>query len=316
MNITTMTKQHIPEAAVLFAQSYKKLRASVCCLPTRMEDPDCTGSYLDNLLTHSSAVAALEEDRLVGYLGWWLVEGFRGTRQKAAYCPVWAHSTGGQPSRIYRELYRAASSAWLAAGCQTHAISLLAHEAETQKTWFWNGFGLTVVDAVRSLDAINIAAPDGYTLRQAVLADAPVLAEIEAEHWRHYAEPPTLMVVNGANTTEEFVQLIAVPENRVWVAWKGQELAGYLRFEGISHGATEIVRDEGTTAITGAYVRPAHRGQRIAGALLDAALADYKAAGFTRCSVDFESFNPEAAAFWPRYFSPVCYSVVRVPERG
>jgi hypothetical protein len=41
----------------------------------------------------------------------------------------------------------------------------------------------------------------------------------------------------------------------------------------------------------------------------------YAAQGYTACSVDFESLNPEAAVFWMRYFEPVCYSVLRFPER-
>jgi hypothetical protein len=52
----------------------------------------------------------------------------------------------------------------------------------------------------------------------------------------------------------------------------------------------------------------------VAVALLDAALRDYQAHGLTFCAVNFESFNPEAAAFWMKYFEPVCLSVVRVPE--
>jgi len=51
-------------------------------------------------------------------------------------------------------------------------------------------------------------------------------------------------------------------------------------------------------------------------ALLRAALEDHRARGFRRCAVDFESFNPEAAAFWPRFFQPVCYSLMRIPERA
>ena len=47
---------------------------------------------------------------------------------------------------------------------------------------------------------------------------------------------------------------------------------------------------------------------------LDAALRDYADQGFTCCAVNFESFNPEAALFWPRYFDPVCYSLTRIPE--
>ena len=75
-----------------------------------------------------------------------------------------------------------------------------------------------------------------------------------------------------------------------------------------------VVQDERTIAITGAYIRPAYRGRGLAPAILDAALRDYAGRGFERCSVDFESFNPEAAGFWLRYFKAVSYSVVRVPE--
>jgi GNAT superfamily N-acetyltransferase len=92
---------------------------------------------------------------------------------------------------------------------------------------------------------------------------------------------------------------------------------GYLRLEGSSDGATELVKDEPgrTIAITGAYMRLAYRGRGAAAALLDAALRDLAGAGVVRCSVDFESFNPEAASFWMKYFTPVVLSVMRVPER-
>lgn len=69
-----------------------------------------------------------------------------------------------------------------------------------------------------------------------------------------------------------------------------------------------------TVTISGAYVLPAYRGRRVAVALLDAALRNYQACGMRLCAVNFESFNPEAAPFWMKYFEPVCLSVVRVPE--
>lgn len=76
-----------------------------------------------------------------------------------------------------------------------------------------------------------------------------------------------------------------------------------------------IVESDTTIAITAAYTRPAYRGRGAALALLNAGLAYYAEQGIERCSVDFESFNPEAAAFWMKVFQPVCYSVIRVPER-
>jgi ribosomal protein S18 acetylase RimI-like enzyme len=114
---------------------------------------------------------------------------------------------------------------------------------------------------------------------------------------------------------EEIAEVLEDPDNSFWVAFEGGQAMSYLRFEGQSFGACNIVRDESTMAITGAYTRPEFRGRGLAPALLDAALSDYRARGFLRCSVDFESFNPEAAAFWMRYFQPVCYSLFRVPEK-
>lgn len=325
MHIAPLTKDDLSSAAELFAANYARFHQSIPILPVRMASPPAAHDYLHHLLAHSQAVAAYEGDQLIGYLGWWLIDAFRDTDRKAAYCPVWAHAVAPalapadaarHTARVYRALYRAASELWFAAGSHEHAITLLAGDEPARNTWFWNGFGLTVVDAVRSLDPLGIPCPDGYTLRPAVLEDARALEQIEAEHWRHYTQPPVLMNASGANSADEFAELLSNPSNRVWTAWKGSELAAYLRFEGVSEGAAEIVAAPDTTACTGAYTRPAHRGQKLAAALLDAALADYRAMGYARCAVDFESFNPEAASFWVKYFQPVCFSVIRVPERA
>jgi hypothetical protein len=57
-----------------------------------------------------------------------------------------------------------------------------------------------------------------------------------------------------------------------------------------------------------------YRGRRAAPAMLQAALAHYARLGLPALYTNFESFNPEAAAFWPRHFRPVCYSLMRAPE--
>ena len=146
-------------------------------------------------------------------------------------------------------------------------------------------------------------------------SDAKKLAELEAEHWRHYPEPPTLMVTTGANSADELAEFIVRPDACAWIAWQGDEMAGYIRFEDQIHGSAEIMKGPGVTGITGAYVRPAHRGRGLAPALLDAGLGCYATQGYHACSVDFESFNPEAAAFWPKYFDIATLSVTRIPER-
>jgi hypothetical protein len=61
-------------------------------------------------------------------------------------------------------------------------------------------------------------------------------------------------------------------------------------------------------------VRAAYRGRHAAANLLSAGVEQYRQLDYTACAVNFESINPEAAAFWPQHFSPVCHSLLRIPE--
>ncbi len=305
----------LPKAADMFVQNLRSLRERVPILPDGMEEPGKVSGYLEWLMSRGPGVMALEGERLVGFLGWMIVDGFRNTERRAAYCPEWGHGAAG-PGRaaIYRALYRAASAEWARQGCQTHAVSILAHDEEAIQNWFWSGFGMSVVDAIRSMEPLENAVAKGLVVRKATPGDVDALAELEALHWQHYRQPPVFMAPQQPDDAEAFRAFLADPANAVWVAWDGEHPAGYMRFQGQSEGAAAIVNSPDKAAITGAFVRPEYRGRKAAPALLDAALRDYAARGYGRCSVDFESFNPEAAAFWMRYFHPVCYSVMRAPE--
>ena len=313
MEIVPFCDEFLAEGAALFIEQLKRLRQQVPHLPDRMTNPDQVTENLAHLISHSAGVAALDRGKLVGYLGWYLVDNFRDTDRRAAYCPEWAHSADDSAkAAIYRALYRAASEQWR--GYQTHAITVLAHDQEGVKTWFWNGFGLTVVDAVRPMTPLERPVHPDFAVRKASRDDIEMLMAIEREHWQHYTQPPILMVGSGADDAAAFAAFLEQPANSVWLALCNGATASYMRFEESSFGAASIVESEHTIAITGAFTRPEHRGKGAAVALLDAALRGYAARGFTICSVDFESFNPEAAAFWMKYFEPVCFSMLRVPE--
>jgi GNAT superfamily N-acetyltransferase len=195
-----------------------------------------------------------------------------------------------------------------------HAITLLAHDQIAEKTWFWNGFGLIVVDAVRPIQPLNMPLPTGLQIRGARSGDAHALAELDAEHCAHYTRSPIFMPPRAASDAAEYTAFLARPKNSIWLALDGEIPVGFIRYEAYDFDGVAIVESDDAIAINGAYVRPAYRGRRVAAALLDAALRDYQARGFTFCAVNFESFNPEAAGFWMTYFQPVCLSVARVPE--
>lgn len=274
MDIVPFREDYLVDSAVLFVEQFKQLRQQVPSLPDGMENPDRVTEKLAHMVSHSAGVAALDRGRLVGYLGRYLIDGFRGTGRRAAHCPEWAHSADdSDKTAIYCALYRAAAAQWR--GCQTHAITVLAHDDEGIKTWFWNGFGLTIVDAVRPMTPLERPVRPDLVVRKADLDDVELLATIETEHWQHYAQPPVLMAAFEADDAAAFATRLEQSRNSVWLALSDGEEAAYMRFEESSFGAASIVGSKRTVAITGAFTRPEHRGKGAAVALLDAALRDY-----------------------------------------
>lgn len=302
--------------AALFIENYRGLRTAVPILPDLMAEPERVVGMLSGLAEVCPGVVAMEDGRVLGYMGWYLVDHFRETERKAAFCPEWAHgAVEDAKPRVYRALYRAAAESWTENACQVHGLTLLAYDQQAEKIWFWNGFGLTVVDAIRPTEPLGETLPGDVHVRKAAVDDLKLVETLEREHWAHYSAPPVLMQASHPDDAEALAALLAEPQNSIWLAMGKHEAMGYMRFEVNNSDCAAIVEAPDRVSNTAAYVRPQYRGRKAAAAMLDAALRDYAAQGFARCSVDFESFNPEAASFWMKYFEPVAYSVLRVPER-
>ena len=313
LKIAPLRPDHFGAAASLFAAEYCALRGGVPEVPEPFTEPAPVRERLAGM--EGRSLAAFEGERLAGYLAWWQSEDFRRSGRRGAYVPEWGHSTLPEHrTEIYRALYRAASGQWAAAGLQVHAISLLAHDVVAREAWFWNGFGLAVIDAARSLAPLSPPVVSPLTVRRATPSDADALSSLDAEHTRHYAAPPVFMVPGATDTPDSFRNFLARPRNTIWLALAGDAPAGFMRFNGSEFDGVAMLESDRAAFCDGLYVRPAYRGRRAAAAMLAAAVDHYAALGLDALYTNFESFNPEAAAFWPRHFRPVCYSLMRVPE--
>ncbi|HSI99167.1 MAG TPA: GNAT family N-acetyltransferase [Patescibacteria group bacterium] len=308
--IVPFGRVHVADAARMFVDSLSALCRRVPALPPDLADVAAVSRRLEGM----TGFAAIEEGRLAGYLtGWAPIERFRGAARVGAYVPEWAHASRGPNRRdVDTALYRAAAAGWSAAGSDTHAITLLAGD-DALETWFWLGFGMGTVDAVRPMTPLERAVPDGVVVRPATPDDAGVLATLDVEHQRHYRESPIFMAAREPEDPGSFAAFVQRPGATIWLAEIGDEVVGFLRC-GREFNASAVVESDAAIFISAAYVRPVARGRGVATAMLDAALRQYAAEGFTTCAVDFEAFNPEATAFWLRFFTPVCFSLMRVPE--
>lgn len=315
MEIVPFSPHYAPQAAALFTERLAALRSQVAALPGEMTRLEHVSAELERFFTRHPGLAALHGGQLLGYLGWIVVPNFRGAGYTAAYVAEWWHAAqddGKLP--IYQALYRAASAEWAAAGCRAHAITLLANDPLAERAWFRQGFGMLVIDAIRLLTPLEALPAAGLTIRKAGAADAAALAALDAVHFAHYSQPPVFMAARAGLDAAGNQEFLAKPGNAVWLGCDGERLAGFLRFDANEYEGASITNGAGVVGITGAFVLPEYRGYRLAPALLAAALADYAAQGYRACAVDFESFNPEAANFWVKFFQPVCHSLLRMPE--
>jgi GNAT superfamily N-acetyltransferase len=310
LEVVPFTLAHVDEAGSMFVASLEALRRDLPTLPDELAGPGVVAGRLNGM----SGVAAIEDGRLLGYLtAWFPIGEFRGTDRTAAYTPEWAHGAIGEARpTVERALYRAASASWAAAGCDVHAVTLLA-EAGAVDTWFWSGFGMGTVDAIRPMAPLTLAQPSEYGVRRATLDDVAALATLDAEHIRHYAAAPVFMVPPLARDSAAWTTFLSEAGNSAWLAEDGAGPFGFIRFDRDFDGADAIESATGVF-ISGAYVRAEHRRRAAASSVLNAALRHYADEGLAFCAVDFEAFNPEAATFWLRHFTPVCYSVMRTPE--
>ena len=77
----------ISQAADLFVHSYRQLRGAIPVLPAAMEDPQRVAGMLQDYFDPTSGLIALENGRLAGYLGWFLVNNFRRTPRQRSIRP-------------------------------------------------------------------------------------------------------------------------------------------------------------------------------------------------------------------------------------
>jgi GNAT superfamily N-acetyltransferase len=315
MELHPFTPQYLPAATELFVQNFSRLRQNVPALPATLVDEELISRDISRLLNAHPGVVALEDGRLVGYLTYMVLDDFRDAGHRAAYCPEWAHAVAAPYQAVaYRRMYRQAAAQWAAQGCQVHAITLLADDQETLQTWFWNGFGMAVVDAVRPMQPLERRPPAQLSIRQAAVADADALAALDIEHRHYYTQSPVFMALRTSQTAEEFRQFLGKAGNSAWLALDGDLPVGFLRLDGYEFDAADAIASAETIFITGAFLQPAYRGRGANSAMLQAALHHHARLGKTCCAVDFEAFNPDATAFWLRYFQPVCLSLMRCPE--
>jgi GNAT superfamily N-acetyltransferase len=308
IKIIPLQEKHLEDATVLVSARYRAFRKQVPLLPTRYEDVNVLLPMLRELAQQAPGVAAIQGDRLVGFLLGFVIPSFLG--QRSVYSPEWANSAELEDSRrIYEEMYAHLSAQWVADGCITHLIGQLADDHDGREGWQWLGFGLIAADAIRDLSPI----PDftaGVEIRQAGAEDLERVSVLTEGLRQHLAAAPTFFP-HPAGEGSHDADWLGNSANTLRLAYQGMEAVACMGQGPANPDACTIIADEGTTSIVSAFTQEGVRGRGIATALLNQCLDWARATGYERCAVDFEPTNFLATRFWMRYFQPVSYALAR-----
>jgi GNAT superfamily N-acetyltransferase len=307
MEIRPFAPGDLGAAAALWVATYAEQRRRAPALPASWEEPGRISRLIEELVGAGPALAAAEGDRLVGYLGGWIVD--RGDEPRI-YVPEWGHGVSGPDRRrVWEELYAALLPDWLGRGARLHQVTLLADD-ELVGALDWLSFGTTTVDALRGTDAIG-RGRDRYAVRRATDADTDAVVGLRDSLRRHLQSSPVYLYLPTPIDPATERAKLADPAIATFLAEVGGEVTGFLRIGPPSDAVATIVQDPGTASITGAFTVAERRGAGIAHCLLDEALAWARAEGYVRVAVDFETMNLLAARFWTATFQTVAVTMSR-----
>ncbi len=313
LKLTEFTECHIEQATRIAMANYEEERSSVPVLPQVRVLPGLS-QFADNRL----GVAAFEDGQMVGFLCCYNPREHHFGLTKGTFSPIHAHGTVKDNRRmIYSRLYQAAAELWVQKGILSHFIALYAHDAEAVQSFFWNGFGLRCVDAIRPVERLIYERknPD-YEFFEIPSAEASRLLPLKNLLITHLAQSP-MFLPNSRFTESEMVETSKHKNSRFFCTRRNGDTAGIAAYiEIIEPGENFACDDPLMMNICDACMLPQYRRSGLCTELLAFLLETLKSEGYTRLGVDFESFNPAARGFWLKYFTPYTYSMARrIDER-
>jgi len=303
MDIVTFSPNHIQQAIRIITDNYEEERKQVPVLPEIPEIPDL-GEFADNGL----GVAAFEKNEMLGFLC--CHEPFDFGKIKNSFSPVHGHGAiSKNRNRIYAYLYQSAADVWVSKGVFRHAIALYAHDTEAVSSFFWNGFGLRCIDAIRPVEKIKSEPAEDFEFGDLPQDEIVKILPLKNGLASHLNESPVFMRVPPFDGVK-IVEITRRRQSRCFYAKKNNRIIAYIEI--MARGENFATYGKKMMNICGAFMVPEYCGSGIYTQLLNYLLQQLETENFIRLGVDYESINPTAKGFWLKYFTPYTYSVVRV----
>jgi ribosomal protein S18 acetylase RimI-like enzyme len=229
-----------------------------------------------------------------------------------------AHAALDDTYELYRALYAAAASAWIADGLPVHCVQLPADPVALD-AWASLGFGREVGWALRDTSPLPTPEASSVRVRRATLNDIDVVCALDAALTRFEAGAPVCLPCPApaadAVWRADLATSLADPDAYHWLAELGGVPVGLMSFVAPPRHISPLLTPQCMVNIPGASVAPEARSVGVGAALLRHGLADARQRGMDWCRLSWMTANLVSSRFWARQgFQPVAYRVVRVVD--
>jgi GNAT superfamily N-acetyltransferase len=305
--------EHIDAAAALLAQRHARDLKRDRRLPAKYVSVEGTRPLIEAMAGRSTGVAVFEGGRMVGYL--------LGTHDldwggRARLVPMEGHAVDHPDAvEVYREMYAAASPAWINGGFFQHTVNIPAGDDIAAAAFASFGFGQMLAFGLRDTSPLGGRAPE-VRIERAGPEQVDAVARLMGALGRYNSQSPLYRpyVPNPEPEWPRKPQVLTQMEDPAcsyWLAYEGEEPAGVM-VSTPPDPAERMINPERSIYLWIAYVRPESRAGGVGRALVENGLAWARGQGYEFCTVGWFTTNLSGARFWTgRDYRPAMYRLER-----
>ena len=309
MRLEQLAEHHIPDALVLALEAANREQRHVPALAAF----DLAGMLeraVGGIVRDGVGIVALEGTELVGFMSFLgPYDNFYGY-SPGCFSPLHGSAASGpNRQRIISLLFQHASELMTARGAKVFAITTHAHDDDAARALSLNGFGFRCADAIRDLSLpFETTLVPAITCKEIPWTQAAHLLPLKNGLVEHLQRSPTYVAAETF-TPESFAELCAERRSRFFIVQDGDSTIGYMEIA--KDGESYLSSAPTMLNICGAFLDSRYRGRGIYENLLGVLIEALRDEGIQHLGVDFETMNPTALHFWPRYFDCYTYSLAR-----
>lgn len=312
MDCTIFERKHFPQAIGLICMARaRESEALAHGNPFTHGLPDTPVPALEPYVENGLGVAAVEGDRLVGFLC--PMTPWRNHDTLRTHIPLYAHAAGpdrAEPGRLYAAMYARVAEKMFAYGICAHSITFFTHDTAGVDAFFDMGFGKCCTDRIRSRDAPfpAIQTPPEVTYAPVPPEEIASIRPLRRALHRHMAKSPCFLPDSDA-AYATWLAHVEQSGRRTYAAYADGTAVAYMDVDACGNSYLSASPD--MQNIVGAYCLPTYRGMGITAALTAYVAKTMWCAGYRYLGVEHESANLTARYFWRKHFAAYTYSLLR-----